>query len=160
MRSDRPRGVPNPKHSRSGRAAGRRSNASSTVGRSEIQLTALELALVAEFNVEMAAAYDEVADDTTAQPATREAAREAAARHRERAGLFQLEAERASASPAAVAEPPSPEQRPYVGPERRRAERRTSERRRLRSPAQEQIAQAERRMQHDRRQHDRRRSGP
>jgi hypothetical protein len=134
MHSDRPRGVPNTKRSRSGRAAGRRANASSTLKRSEVQLSSLELALVAEFNLEMAAAYDGVADDTTAQPAAREAAREAAGRRRERAGLFQLEAERASTSCAAVAEPPSQEQRPYVGPERRRGQRRTSERRRLRSP--------------------------
>jgi hypothetical protein len=118
----------------------------------------LELALIAEFNLEMAAAYDEVAESPTARRATREAARESAARRRERAQLFQLEARRASAYPGALALPTMHEQWPYVGPERRQGERRTGERRRLRPRPPDPRGQAERRIDRDRRQDERRRS--
>lgn len=156
MHSESPRGVPSPKHSQSGRANARRSTASATLGRREIQLSPLELALIAEFNREMAAAYDQVANDPTAQSATRQVAQESAARRRERAELFQLEARRASTYPAAVAHMATQEERPNVGPERRRRERRSGERRRLRFPPQEPLSHAERRTHHDRRQHERR----
>ena len=45
-----------------------------------MRLNSLELALLAEFNLEMAAAYDEVAKDPAAGPETRATARDSANR--------------------------------------------------------------------------------
>jgi hypothetical protein len=123
-----------------------------------LQLSSLELALVADFNLEMAAAYDEVAEDPTVRPKTRAAAREAAIGRRERAQLFQAEAHCLGRQPMSMPEQLTPT-RPghYAGPERRRQERRIRERRAgWRSP--ETFGRPDRRVNPDLRERGRRRT--
>jgi hypothetical protein len=126
----------------------------------EMQLTSLELALVAEFNLEMAAGYDEVAEDPASAAESREAARAAADRQRERAWLFQVEAQRRRASPMTTrggftATAPTR----YEGPERRTRERREGERRSGQSLLSARPGQGDRRVNPDRRQRERRTGG-
>jgi len=137
----------------------RRPNDSSTWSVAEMRLNSLELALLAEFNLEMAAAYDEVAKDPAAGPETRATARDSANRGRERAQLFQLEAQRLSAHSTAVPEPPGPAQPArYAGPKRRTRERRVRERRRPGPLQPGGLGGSERRVNPNRRRRDRRRA--
>jgi hypothetical protein len=122
---------------------------------SGLQLSAIELGLLANFNLEMAEAYDQVAQDPKHRPESRQTARESAADHRERAHRFQSEAQEWSAYPTLPTNPPQQEPTPpYAGPERREHERRGSERRASRSDA---LSPDDRRANRDRRQGDRRR---
>jgi hypothetical protein len=119
----------------------------------EIRLTSLELALVAKFNFEMAASYDEVAENPGTRAETRDGARESASRRRERARLFELEARRLGAYPTEPCEgstqmPPAR----YAGPERR-----TGERRDRRPSSSAPVGRSERRVNRDRRRGQRRR---
>lgn len=94
-----------------------------------LSLTAIELAMLAELNLEIARGHDEVADDGTRRGQTQQAAREVATALRERADAFRLEALRRSADPAyrpSMANAVSA----YIGPDRRRQRRRTQARRR------------------------------
>jgi hypothetical protein len=124
----------------------------------EIRLTSLELALVAKFNSEMAACYDEVAEDAGTRAETRDAARDSASRRRERARLFELEARRLGAYPTEPCEeltqmPPAR----YAGPERRTDERRVRERRDRRPSSSAPQGRSERRVNRERRRGQRRR---
>src|SRR5689334_8908012 len=97
---------------------------------SSVLLSSIELALLANFNLEMADSYDEVADDPKLRRETRGNASESASCYRARAESFQLEAQRLSAYPTFVTEqPPEPGRARYTGPERRKRERRTRDRR-------------------------------
>lgn len=103
---------------------------------STTRLNAIELALIAELNLERARAHDEVANDHTQRPEARRRASAAAAAWRERARLFQLQARRESARPGV----PAPDSMgapatPYGGPDRRDgADRRQGDRRRPDGP--------------------------
>ena len=88
-------------------------------------LNSIELALIAEYNLEMARANEAVADDATKRLETRRRASDAATAWRHRAQLFQVEAMRQSAQPILPGEPA----RAYAGPERRRQMRRSQTRR-------------------------------
>lgn len=127
---------------------------------STTRLNAIELALIAELNLERARAHDEVANDHTQRPATRRSASVEAAAWRERARLFQLQARRESARPV-VPDSTGPPATPYIGPERRRQARRTVTRRA--APAEpgqrDRRISTDRRAGADRRQGDRRRPG-
>jgi hypothetical protein len=95
-----------------------------------MNLNSIEIAVVAEMDLEMARGYEEVARDTTQNAETRRAAQDAASRWRERARLYSLEARRLTAEPLFPGErPASQPDRPYTGPERRKQERRRGERR-------------------------------
>ena len=95
-----------------------------------LRLSSLELGLVAQFNREMADAYDEVGDDPDVGGHTRAAARESALLHRARAEAFDSEAQRLGACRSIVADPRLEEATwSYAGPERRERERRVSRRR-------------------------------
>jgi hypothetical protein len=95
-----------------------------------MRLNAIELALIAEYSLEMARANEAVADDTRKRLETRRAASETAAAWRQRAQLFQMQAQRESAYPIAPGEQPAHAPgRPYIGPERRYRARRTQTRR-------------------------------
>jgi len=124
-----------------------------------INLSSLELALVAEFNLEMARAYDEVAEDAAGQPKTRRTARKLGSRQRERARLLQLEARRRRAestitSEEVISEPGSA----YTGPDRRKRERRVAERRASHAVGPDvKVAGHDRRTDPDRRRRERRR---
>jgi hypothetical protein len=122
-----------------------------------IKLGSVELAVVAELNLELARAYDEVADDATQQSETRQQARARAFRRRVRAGLLHLEAQRLRARASLPDGLLTHESNsPYSGPERRKQERRFAERRgHLAAPAT--WRGADRRANRDRRRHDRRR---
>jgi hypothetical protein len=125
-----------------------------------MKLSSIELALVAELNLEMARAYDEVADDLTQDPVTRRVARKLGSGYRERARSLQLEARCLGAEPSIAIEPLISERsRAYTGPDRRHGERRVSERR---STTQAVVPGAkisinDRRIHPDRRQRERRR---
>jgi hypothetical protein len=123
-----------------------------------IKLGSVELAVVAELNLELARAYDEVADDAKQQSETRRQARAGAFRRRVRAGLLRLEAQRLRARASLPDDPLTHEPNsPYSGSERRKHERRSGERRghpaALATPH-----GADRRANRDRRRHDRRRT--
>jgi hypothetical protein len=96
-----------------------------------MNLNSIEMAVVAEVDLEMARTYEEVAGDATQRPETRRAAREAASGWRERARLNQLEARHRSAEPIVPTEQTLDPGRPYSGPDRRKEERRKGERRRI-----------------------------
>lgn len=97
---------------------------------SSLHLTSIEVALLAKFNLEMAESYDEVADDPKLRRETRRNACESASCYRERAELFQLEAQRLSAYPTfRTGQPVEPSHARYAGPERRKRERRSRDRR-------------------------------
>jgi hypothetical protein len=95
-----------------------------------ISLNSMEIALAAEFDLEMAHAYDEIADDATQSADARRTAQETAALWRERARLCRLEAQRLTAAPMVPDAGSMSESGPaYTGPERRHRERRSGERR-------------------------------
>jgi hypothetical protein len=95
-----------------------------------MNLNSIEMAVVAEMDLEMARGYEEVARDATQSADTRQAAQDAAAQWRERARLCGLEARRLTAEPLVPGErSASQPDRPYAGPERRKQERRRGERR-------------------------------
>jgi hypothetical protein len=94
-----------------------------------LSLSAIELAVVAELNLEIARAHDEVAGDATRRVETRQAAGEVATALRERAHSLHLEARRLSAHRMYVPSMEKPASA-YTGPERRRQGRRRRARRR------------------------------
>lgn len=119
-----------------------------------MKLSSIELALIAELNLEMARAYEEVARDDRERLESRSAADRRQYLLRERARMLRLEARRASAEPPLAMWL----EVGYAGPERRRAERRTGERR-VHSPgtADRPAAGYDRRINPDRRRAERRR---
>jgi hypothetical protein len=93
-------------------------------------LNSIELALIAEYNLEMARANEAVADDATKRLETRRRASKVATAWRRRAQLFQLQAWRQSAQPILPGEQSiRAPGRVYTGPERRWRMRRTQTRR-------------------------------
>lgn len=98
---------------------------------SAISLNSIELALIAELNLEQARGYEAVANDPETRPETRLASAQAASQWRARASLFQLQAQRQSAQPLVPAHPAAHDGLSivYAGPERRKATRRTQTRR-------------------------------
>lgn len=94
-----------------------------------ISLNAIELALIAELNLERARDHDAVANDAARLPEVRQAAAAAATAWRERARLFKLEAGRRSAHWMAPGESGPVFDFTYTGPERRRQMRRLQTRR-------------------------------
>jgi hypothetical protein len=124
---------------------------------SPMSLTSIELGLIAELNFEMAQANEAVAQDLTQRPETRRVASEAARTWRERARLFQLQAQRQSAHPNVPdPRPAHPPGLAYTGPERRRQMRRMRTRR-ADGPV---LDARDRRIGPDRRDRDRRRPEP
>jgi hypothetical protein len=123
-----------------------------------LNLKPIELALIAELSLEMARAHDEVASDASRRLDVRRTARKDAAGLRERARLFQLEAQRLSAYPTVDDERSAVERdSPYTGPERRTQDRRVRPRRAGESVPIAAQGGLERRMTRDRRRADRRR---
>jgi hypothetical protein len=96
---------------------------------SATSLNAIELALIAELNLEQARAHDEVANDAARRPEVRLAAEAYATAWRERAGLFRLEAQRRSGHPMVPGRSARVRASTYTGPERRRQMRRRQTRR-------------------------------
>ena len=94
-----------------------------------MSLNAIELALIAELNLERARDHDAVANDAARLPEVRQAAAAAATAWRERARLFKLEAGRRSAHSMAPGESGPVFDFTYTGPERRRQMRRLQTRR-------------------------------
>jgi len=95
-----------------------------------MNLNSIELALIAEYNLEMARANQAVADDASKQLDTRRRASEVATAWRRRAELFQLHASRRSGHPILPGKESSRARGgAYAGPERRRGMRRTQTRR-------------------------------
>jgi hypothetical protein len=123
---------------------------------SPITLNAIELALIAELNLERAHDHDAVANDAARLPEVRQAAAAAATAWRDRARLFELEAGRQSAHSMAPGESAPFIDFSYAGPERRRQMRRR-EARRGGGPASEHRDRRERRAEPERRRRDRRR---
>jgi len=123
-------------------------------GASPVSLNSIELGLIAELSLEMARANEVVTQDETQRPETRRVASEAANAWRERARLFQLQAQRQSAHPIVPGPRPlHPPSLAYTGPERRRQMRRT----RTRRTGRRVLDLRDRRIGPDRRQRDRRR---
>jgi hypothetical protein len=125
---------------------------------SPISLNAIELALIAELNLEMASASEEVANDPAKRLGTRRAASRDAAAWRERARRFELEARRQSAQPML----PDGQSRRIpgqdrAGPERRKGMRRARARRTEPLAATGALGRGDRRQRSDRRERDRRR---
>lgn len=126
---------------------------------SPMSLNAIELALIAELNIERARDHDAVANDAARLPEVRLAAEAAATAWRERARMFQIEAARRSRQPMV---PPPGEPAPvmdfsYTGPERRRQMRRRHARRGDEPAASQDRDRRDRRMGSERRRRDRRR---
>jgi hypothetical protein len=119
-------------------------------------LNAIELALIAELNLEQARAHDEVANDAARRPEVRLAAEAYATAWRERAGLFQLEAQRRGGHPTVPRPPALVRDHTYGGPERRRQMRRRQTRRDGGEGAPERLVRGDRRRGSERRGHDRR----
>jgi hypothetical protein len=95
-----------------------------------VELGAIELALLAELNLEMARAYEEVVEDAPQRIDSGGTERARAEERRERARLLQNEARRVAAqSPGRDLHSTPPRGSVYVGPERRTRVRRTHERR-------------------------------
>jgi hypothetical protein len=95
------------------------------MSRCSIRLSSIELALLAELNLQMAHAYDEEAEDPRNPLEARQRARDRGSRLRDRSRMFQQEARRVGHEGALTVE----RERVYAGPERRRDDRRTSDRR-------------------------------
>jgi hypothetical protein len=119
-------------------------------------LSAIELAVVAELNLEIARAHDELAADASQRVETRRAAHAKATAIRARAELLHLEARLLSTQPMLYA--PSRQEPASAGtwPERRSYERRTQSRRRDGESAAGAPGGRERRTLPDRRQRERR----
>lgn len=118
-----------------------------------LELSELELAVVAELNREMASDYEQVASDPGQRLESRRRASELALALHERASLFQLEAQlRLGPSP------PPAGAHVYSGPERRKDGRRVHSRRAGHEAASPRWG-GERRTTPDRRRRDRRRDG-
>lgn len=126
---------------------------------SAFSLTAIELALVAELNLEIARGHDEVANDANQPAQTRRAALAKATALRERAESLHLDARRLSAQPMMYAPSMQKPVAPRTTPERRTHERRTRSRRREGESAIGPPGGRERRTLPDRRKRERRR-GP
>jgi hypothetical protein len=120
-----------------------------------LNLTAIELATVAELNRELAQANEEAADDPTVTAETRRVARAQAAALRERAKALHLEAQRRTAEPMYGPPVPTPAV-VYIGPERRSQARRTEDRRHSGESARCAPEADDRRTTPDRRQQERR----
>lgn len=124
---------------------------------SPVRLNPIELALIAELSLEMARDNEVVANDATKRPEARRSALEDASAWRERARLFQSQAQRLSARPIV----PGERSRrvsdwDYYGPERRRRIRRGQSRRTDPVAASAEVGRGERRRSADRRGRDRR----
>jgi hypothetical protein len=123
-----------------------------------VNLTPIELALMAELNLELARGHEEVAEDPAQPPESRRVAREKAAALRERARRFQAQADRVSAEPATACPASTPEpDSAYTGPERRQGARRTSTRRGDPQAVLDSLGAVDRRTGVDRRRRERRR---
>ena len=96
---------------------------------SAMSLNAIELALIAELNLERARDHDAVANDAARLPEVKRAAATAATAWRERARVFQLEAGRRSGHSMAPGESAPVMDFTYTGPERRQQMRRRQTRR-------------------------------
>jgi hypothetical protein len=126
-----------------------------------MRLNAIELALIAEHSREMARANEAVADDTSKRLETRRRASDVAAAWRQRAQLFQMQAQRESARPIVPGEQTvCAFGRKYTGPERRERGRRTQTRRTDGSSVGTRHARGDRRARPERRGRDRRRPQP
>jgi hypothetical protein len=122
-------------------------------------LSAIELAVLAELNFELARAHDELADDASQRAQTRRAAHATAEAIRERGAAFHLDAQRLSRRPMlSVPSMPKPAS-PRTEPERRTHERRTRSRRGDGGSAAGAPGGRERRTLPDRRKRDRRGDG-
>jgi hypothetical protein len=119
-----------------------------------MKLSSIELALLAELNLEMARAYDAVAEDDCQPPDVVRVAQRRRSELRARARMFRSVARRVGAEPALIAQP---EKENYTGPERRRAERRIGERRVRERRTHAPSGGSERRINPDRRRGERRR---
>jgi hypothetical protein len=122
-----------------------------------VELSSIELAVLAELNLEMARGYDEVVEDAAERLETGRIARALAAERRERARLLHNEARRVAAQ-ATSRDPGStpPRRSVYIGPERRKRARRTHERRSDAPPATAHLGGSDRRTIPDRRGRERR----
>ena len=139
------------------KSAARSPHAAPDRGVAALYLNSLELALLAKFNLEMAEAYDEAAEDPELRPETRETVHASAARQRERAQLLESEAQRLGNEPAsAIGQTIEEQPVRYAGPERRKRDRRLRERRRTETVPPGGLGHAERRIIPDRRQRERR----
>ncbi len=96
-----------------------------------LSLNAIELALIAELNLEQARGHEAVAHNPETCPEKRRAAAEAARQWRARASLFQLQAQRQSTQPIVPAHESTHRGLGFVyaGQERRKRSRRTWTRR-------------------------------
>ena len=126
---------------------------------SAMTLNAIELALIAELNLERARDHDAVANDAARLPQVRQAAAAAATAWRDRARLFELEAGRRSAHSMAPGESAAVIDFTYAGPERRRQMRRRGPRRGDAEAAAAAADRRDRRAGPERRRGDRRRPG-
>jgi hypothetical protein len=122
-----------------------------------MSLNAIELALIAELNLERARDHDAVANDAARLPEIRHAAAAAATAWRERARLFRLEAGRRSGHPMVPGDSAPVMDFTYTGPERRRQLRRRQARRGVGQVASESRDRYDRRAGSERRRLDRRR---
>ena len=121
------------------------------------ELSPLELALLAELNLELARAHEQVADDEAGRDEAREAARRSAAALRERARSLTLQAQARNAEPTIPGCPPiTAPYHPYPGPERRKEARRALARRDDKPAIDGRLRAADRRTGDDRRRTDRR----
>ncbi len=135
------------------RASGEQHHADYTAG---ISLSPIELALIAELNLEIARAHDKVADAVSASVETRRAALTAATALRERAGAFHREARCISTESILNTASRRETASASTGPDRRRQGRRTEARRRESASAVDAVGRGERRATPDRRQRQRR----
>lgn len=126
-----------------------------------LSLNPIELALIAEYSLEMARANEAVARDPSKELDTRRRASEVATAWRGRAQLFQMQARYQSAEPIIPGEHsihvPG---RAHTGPERRQKMRRTQTRRTESASASAGRSGHDRRAQVERRRRDRRRPEP
>jgi hypothetical protein len=119
-------------------------------------LSAIELAVLAELNLEIARSHDELFDDASLRVETRRAAHASATALRERAESFHLQARRLSTQPMLYAPSMQKPASSCTAPERRTHERRTASRRRDAASAPGRPGGPERRTLPDRRRNDRR----
>ena len=122
-----------------------------------MSLNPIELALIAELNLERARDHDAVANDAAQPLEVRRGAAAAATAWRERARRFQLEAGRQSGHPMVPGQSAPVRDLTYTGPERRRQMRRRETRRGDGEAASERAVLHDRRAEPERRRGDRRR---